>query len=495
MSTQPSDFSHFELASPVERGVSAAGFTSPRPIQSMTIPAALSGRDVLGLAQTGTGKTAAFALPILELLLADRRRGTRALVLAPTRELAIQIDAEIRTLARFTKVRTVTVYGGVSAHSQIRELRRQPDIIVACPGRLLDLYGQGHVDLANVAVLVLDEADHMFDSGFLPDVKRILAALPEARQNLMFSATMPGPLRQLADRILDRPHVAEVAHTKPASTIEHAFYTVAPTRKTDLLGHVLSEEGFSSAIVFARTKHRAKKLAMQLTRMGHGAIALQGNMSQAQRDRAMQGFRDGRFEVLVATDIAARGIDVAKVSHVINYDVPNTADAYTHRVGRTGRAERNGKAYTFICKEDVAQVRAIERRHGSPIARKTIAGFSTDRPGGAEPASRASVETAPRRTRSHGPSPRGHNGRGRNAGGRSTEGRNTGGGSAGGRSAEGRNTDGRKTGGRSTEGRNAGSAKTGGRNTGGGKTGGRNTGGAGRGRRSGATSRTVVRGS
>ncbi|MEE8312590.1 MAG: DEAD/DEAH box helicase [Candidatus Binatia bacterium] len=431
MSTQPSDFSHFELASPLERGVAAAGFTTPRPIQAMTIPAALAGRDVLGLAQTGTGKTAAFALPILASLLADRRRGTRALVLAPTRELAMQIDAEIRTLARFTKIRTVTVYGGVSANLQIRELRRQPDVIVACPGRLLDLYGQGHVDLANVEILVLDEADHMFDSGFLPDVKRILAALPETRQNLLFSATMPGPIRQLADRILDRPHVAEVAHMKPPSTIEHAFYTVAPTRKTDLLNHVLGEEGFSSAIVFARTKHRAKKLAVQLSRMGHEAVALQGNMSQAQRDRAMQGFRDGRFEVLVATDIAARGIDVAEVSHVINYDVPNTPDAYTHRVGRTGRSERSGKAYTFICKEDLAQVRAIERRHGSPITRKTIPGFATDHGGGPGPASRASVETAPRRTRAHGPTPRRRNTGGGNTGGGNTGGRNAGGGRRG----------------------------------------------------------------
>ena len=372
------EFTNFNLAPLVARGVAEAGFVQPWPIQTLTIPAGLDGRDVLGLAQTGTGKTAAFALPILERLLADGGRGARALVLAPTRELAIQIDEEIRMLARFTRLSTVTVYGGVSARPQISKLRRQPDIIVACPGRLLDLYRQGHVDLRGIAVLVLDEADHMFDSGFLPDIKKILKALPRKRQNLMWSATMPGPIRQLADQILDRPEVAEVAHSRPAPTIEHAFYPVSPTRKTELLRHVLTEDGFSSAIVFARTKHRAKKLADQLSRAGHGAIALQGNMSQPQRDRAMRGFRDGRFEVLVATDIAARGIDVAKVSHVINYDMPNTADAYTHRVGRTGRAECSGKAYTFICREDRAQVRAIERRHGSAIPRKTVDGFTTE---------------------------------------------------------------------------------------------------------------------
>ncbi|MFP6626506.1 MAG: DEAD/DEAH box helicase [Deltaproteobacteria bacterium] len=373
-----SDFTNFELTPAVARGVAEAGFVAPRPIQALTIPPALAGRDVLGLAQTGTGKTAAFALPILEQLLADRGRGPRALVLAPTRELAMQIDTEIRMLARFTKLSTVTVYGGVNASQQIRALRRQPDIIVACPGRLLDLYRQGRVNFSGVSILVIDEADHMFDSGFLPDIKKILKALPTKRQNLMFSATMPGPIRHLADRILDRPHVAEVAHSRPLATIEHAFYPVTPTRKTDLLRHVLSEDGFSSAIVFARTKHRAQKLAQQLSKMGHGAIALQGNMSQSQRDRAMKGFRDGHFDVLVATDIAARGIDVAKVSHVINYDMPNTADAYTHRVGRTGRAECSGKAYTFVCREDLSQVRAIERRHGSPIPRRTVEGFASE---------------------------------------------------------------------------------------------------------------------
>ena len=382
-----SDFTGFDLSRAVARGVAEAGFVRPRPIQALTIPAALAGSDVLGLAQTGTGKTAAFGLPILERLLADGGRGTRALVLAPTRELAMQIDTEIRMLARFTRFRTVTVYGGVNAASQISKLRKRPDLIVACPGRLLDLHQQGHVDLTRIEILVLDEADHMFDSGFLPDIKKILRSLPAKRQNLMFAATMPGPIRQLADRILDRPHVAEVEHNRPLATIEHAFYSIVPTGKTELLGHVLTEDGFSSAIVFARTKHRAKKLADQLSRMGHGAIALQGNMSQPQRDRAMKGFRDGRFDVLVATDIAARGIDVAKVSHVINYDMPNTTDAYTHRIGRTGRAEHSGKAYSFVCREDRDQMRAIERRHGSSIPRREVDGITGERGLAAEPRS------------------------------------------------------------------------------------------------------------
>ena len=376
----PTNFESLALAPSLARGVAEAGFVTPRPIQAMTIPAAREGRDVLGLAQTGTGKTAAFALPILERLLLPRaggRRMTRALVLAPTRELAMQIESDIRMLAAFMRVSTACVYGGVGAAPQIQRLRKRPDILIACPGRFLDLYDRGEIDVSGVETLVLDEADHMFDSGFLPDVKRIIDALPDRRQNLMFSATMPDPIRRLADRILDHPHVAEIEHERSAATIEHAFFQVGHDRKTDLLKHLLEQDDCSSAIVFTRTKHRARRLAMQLSRLGHEAVALQGNMSQAQRDRAMNGFRSQRFEVLVATDIAARGIDVASVSHVINYDVPNTADAYTHRVGRTGRAERSGKAYTFISADDGEQVRAIEKRHGSSIRGLEVGGLTS----------------------------------------------------------------------------------------------------------------------
>jgi len=365
-------FERFDLHPSIRRGVAAAGFVEPRPIQTDAIPAALDGRDILGLAQTGTGKTAAFALPLLQRLLSASRTGPRALILAPTRELAAQITAEIEMLARFTRIRLATVFGGVSAHGQISALRARPEIVVACPGRLLDLLGQGALRLDRIEILVLDEADHMLDMGFLPDIRRILAALPERRQNLMFSATMPREIRRLANRVLQRPHVVEHAHSRPASQVEHALYPVRAEHKMDLLEHLIGEDGFASAIVFTRTKHRAKRLAQQLERAGHRAVALQGNMSQGQRERAMSGFRDRRFDILVATDIAARGIDVEGISHVINFDMPNTADAYTHRIGRTGRAERNGKACTFVTDEDRALVEAVERRVGSLLPRRTL---------------------------------------------------------------------------------------------------------------------------
>lgn len=369
-------FDRFELHPALERGVRAAGFARPRAIQVETIPAALEGADVLGLAQTGTGKTAAFALPLLDRLLDAPGPGPRALVLAPTRELATQIDAEIRLLAQFTPLETALVFGGVSMRAQIAALRRRPEVVVACPGRLLDLLGQGAIRLGAVETLVLDEADHMFDMGFLPDIRRILRALPDERQNLLFSATMPREIRRLADEVLCDPHVVELARTAPAETIEHGLYPVAEARKRDLLGRLVEGDACRSAIVFTRTKHRARRLAQQLEKAGHRAVALQGNMSQAQRDRAMRGFRDGRFEILVATDIAARGIDVSGVSHVINYDVPNTPEAYTHRIGRTGRSERRGEACTFVTADDWGFVRATERMIGEPIPRRRIEGFS-----------------------------------------------------------------------------------------------------------------------
>ena len=384
-------FDSFEFDPAINRGIHAAGFTNPRPIQVETIPAALDDRDVLGLAQTGTGKTAAFALPILDLLLETRGQGPRALVVAPTRELATQIDAEIRMLAKFTDIKSVTVFGGVGARPQIQALRRHPDIIVACPGRLLDLMQQGAVRLDRVETLVLDEADHMFDMGFLPDIRRILAALPKDRQNLLFSATMPKEIRRLADDLLVDPHVAELSHSAPADTIEHALYPVPEKRKRDLLEHLLGTDACGSAIVFTRTKHRARRLAEQLSKAGHRAVGLQGNMSQGQRDRAMQGFRGNRFDILVATDIAARGIDVSGVSHVINFDVPSTPEAYTHRIGRTGRSEQDGKACTFVTGEDAAWVRATERMIGTPITRRDVEGFegeSLDSSSGDGPARR-----------------------------------------------------------------------------------------------------------
>jgi len=399
---QPSSgFDQFALAPSIQRGIASLGFTEPRPIQAQTIPAALAGRDVLGLAQTGTGKTAAFALPILERLNTSRRRGARALIVAPTRELAMQIQAEIVALARFTGIKTVAIFGGVSQVHQIRTLRSRPEIIIACPGRLLDLMQQGEVKLGGIEVLVLDEADHMFDMGFLPDVRKILKALPAERQNLLFSATMPTEVRALTRDVLHDPCTVELAHSKPAETIEHALYPVAEGRKLDLLRHLLSEDGFRSAIVFTRTKYRARRLAEQLCRSGHNAVALQGNMSQPQRDRAMSGFREGRFDILVATDIAARGIDVANISHVINFDVPGTPDAYTHRIGRTGRAERSGKAFTLVCAEDRGAVRDIERKLGESIDRRYVEGFD-------EPHRAPAGNGGPPRTRETAPSDNRH---------------------------------------------------------------------------------------
>ena len=362
----------------------AAKYDSPRPIQIEALPAALEGRDVLGLAQTGTGKTAAFAIPIIETILLDPAPGPLALVLAPTRELARQIEAEIRTLARYTKIGTAVIFGGVSQFSQEKELRRRPEIVVGCPGRVLDLLNQGVLRLDGIDTLVLDEADHMFDMGFLPDIERILAYLPKRRQNLLFSATMPAAIRGLANKVLQDPKVVELHSGAPAETIEHALYPVNETRKRELLEQMLSGDDCDSAIVFTRTKHRARRLAEQLGRAGHRAVALQGNMSQGQRDRAMRSFRERRYDVLVATDIAARGIDVRGVSHVINYDVPNTPEAYTHRIGRTGRSEESGVAATFVTSEDRAWVRATERMIGEPIERRVLPGFEGERIDGAE---------------------------------------------------------------------------------------------------------------
>jgi ATP-dependent RNA helicase RhlE len=374
MSSSPAEpapgFAAFKLGPLVRRGIAAAGFVEPRPIQVRTVPAALEGRDILGLAQTGTGKTAAFALPILERILTARRDPPQALVVVPTRELASQISGEIRLLARHTRIEVATLFGGVSTAAQLAVLRKRPEILVACPGRLLDLWGQGAVRLDRIATLVLDEADHMFDMGFLPDIRRILAALPARRQNLLFSATMPPEIRRLADGLLRDAHVVQLNHSKPVATVDHALLSVDGRRKFELLERVLAEDGFVSAIVFTRTKHRARKLARQLDSSGHRAVALQGNMSQNQRERAMEGFRARRFHVLVATDIAARGIDVEQVSHVVNFDMPNTPDGYTHRIGRTGRSERTGRAYTFVTPEDQELVRAVERRIGAAIPRR-----------------------------------------------------------------------------------------------------------------------------
>ncbi len=369
-------FKVFDFHPDIAAGVTAAGYSTPTPVQEQAIPPVLSGRDVMALAQTGTGKTAAFVLPILNRLMkGGGRRRVRTLILAPTRELAEQTHVAIGVLGRKTRLRSVTIYGGVGFNPQVEKLKRGAEIVVACPGRLLDHLGRGTMDLSCVEVLVLDEADQMFDMGFLPDVRRILTYLPRERQTLLFSATMPQEIRHLAAEVLKEPVTIQVGETAPVGTVSHAIYPVASHLKTPLLLELLNHTDTKSVLVFARTKHRTKRLAERMVKAGHRAASLQGNLSQAQRETAMGGFRDGKFQILVATDIAARGIDVTHVSHVINYDIPNTTDAYIHRIGRTGRAERSGDAYTLVTSEDKVMVRAIERLLGAPIERRTVDGF------------------------------------------------------------------------------------------------------------------------
>jgi len=368
-------FQNFQFHPDVAAGIAAAGYVTPTPIQVQAIPAVMAGRDVMGLAQTGTGKTAAFALPILHRLRLGPRSKVRALVVAPTRELAEQINDAFSVLSRQTRLTSTTIYGGVGLNPQIAALRRGVDIVVACPGRLLDHISQRTIDLSHLEVLVLDEADQMFDMGFLPDIRRILKTLPPTRQTLLFSATMPEAIRGLAGETLSKPVTVQVDRVAPAVTVSHALYPVAQHLKTALLLGLLQHTDTESVLVFTRTKHRARRIGEQLQQAGYRAASLQGNLSQNRRQEALDGFRDGTFQILVATDIAARGIDVSQISHVINYDIPDTAEAYIHRIGRTGRAARTGDAFTLVTGEDAAMVRAIEKILGKPLPQRQLSGF------------------------------------------------------------------------------------------------------------------------
>ena len=369
------DFKTFNFHPQVSAGITAAGYTTPTPIQKQGIPPVMQGLDVMGLAQTGTGKTAAFALPILHRLIQGERGKVRALIVAPTRELAEQINEAITVLAKQTRLRSMTIYGGVNVNPQINKLKQGVEIIVACPGRLLDHIGQGTVNLSNLEVLVLDEADQMFDMGFLPDIRKILKSIPAKRQTLLFSATMPDDIRRLASEILTNPVTIQVGSTAPPVTVSHAIYPVAQHLKTALLLELLQHTDTESVLVFTRTKHRAKRLGEQLEKAGYKAASLQGNLSQNRRQAALDGFRDGSYQILVATDIAARGIDVSQISHVVNYDIPDTPEAYIHRIGRTGRAARSGDAFTLVTSEDTLMVRTIEKKLNAQIERRTIEGF------------------------------------------------------------------------------------------------------------------------
>jgi ATP-dependent RNA helicase RhlE len=372
------NFEQFSFDPRISAGIKAMGYVTPTPIQQQAIPVVLKGRDVLGLAQTGTGKTAAFVLPILQRLTQGPSHRVRVLIVAPTRELAEQIHQASVDLARKTRVRSVTVYGGVSRNRQVAALRRGAEIVVACPGRLLDLLGDKSIDLSHVEVLVLDEADRMCDMGFLPDIRRILKVLPARRQTLFFSATMPDEIRDLADHILDDPVTVQIGVIAPVETVSHALYPVSQKLKKALLLATLQQTATGRVLVFTRTKHRARNLARDLEKLHYRVSALQGNMSQNGRQQAIQGFRDGKYDILVATDIAARGIDVSDISHVINFDMPDTVDAYTHRIGRTGRARKTGEAFTFVVQEDEPLVRQIEKVLGERIERRRLPGFDYD---------------------------------------------------------------------------------------------------------------------
>lgn len=374
------DFKDFNFRPDVAAGIEAAGYTKPTPIQAEAIPIVMKGRDVMGLAQTGTGKTAAFGLPILNRLAEGRRGQVRALIIAPTRELAEQIHEAIAMLGKKTGLKSITIYGGVNINPQINKLKRGADIVVACPGRLLDHIGQGTINLRRLEVLVLDEADHMFDMGFLPDIRRILKRIPGNRQTLLFSATMPSQIKKLAHDVLRDPEIIQVDNTTAAVTVTHGLYPVEQHLKTKLLMALLHHTNTESVLIFTRTKHRAKRLGEQLGKAGYTAASLQGNLSQNRRQAALNGFRNGTFQILVATDIAARGIDVSQISHVINYDIPDTPEAYVHRIGRTGRAARTGDAFTLVSREDNFTVRTIERKLGRLLERRRVEGFDYDTP-------------------------------------------------------------------------------------------------------------------
>jgi ATP-dependent RNA helicase RhlE len=386
-------FSSFNLHPSLLRGVADLGFTVPTPIQNKAIPPALEGRDVLACAMTGSGKTAAFALPILQRLQGTKRGTTRALVLAPTRELASQIVEQFNDLGRHTGFKAAAIYGGVGMEPQERALRNGVDVIVACPGRLLDHFQYPYARLAGLEVLVLDEADRMLDMGFLPDIRRILKHLPAPSQTLFFSATLPQPIRELSRQMLRNPAALDVERpSAPATGVEQAVYPVQQEAKSALLLELLRGDAIENAIVFTRTKHRANRLAQYLDRHGVSCERVHGNRSQAQRTQALAGFKSGRFRVLVATDVAARGIDVEGLSHVVNFDVPNVPDDYIHRVGRTARAGATGQALTFVSPEEQGELRAIERAVAKILPRRTLAGFNYQK----KPAERLEIPLAER---------------------------------------------------------------------------------------------------
>jgi ATP-dependent RNA helicase RhlE len=373
-------FQQLGLDAKILRAVQDAGYTEPTPIQTAAIPPILAGQDLIGIAQTGTGKTAAFTLPILTKLAAappGQRRGTRVLIIAPTRELVVQIEENVRNYAKHLPLTVATVFGGVGEQPQIRSLRAGTDVVIACPGRLLDLMGRRCADFSQLKFLVLDEADRMLDMGFLPDIRRIVQQLPKQRQTLMFSATLSKEIEVLTHEFQRAPKIIQIGRrANPAETVTQLLYEVPKHLKTALLLHLLGDPQMDSVLVFSRMKHGADRIARQLEQKGVRTATLHSNRSQNQRLRALTDFKSGAVRVLVATDIAARGIDVSGISHVVNYDFPMHPEDYVHRIGRTGRAHAVGDAISFVTPEDLSELRALERFIGRGIVRKKAEGFN-----------------------------------------------------------------------------------------------------------------------
>jgi superfamily II DNA/RNA helicase len=376
------NFNQFNLDSRLNEGIKREGFREPTPIQEKAIPVALTGRDLIGTAQTGTGKTAAFVLPMLHKLIKSKgkSRGTKALIITPTRELADQIYQTVNKLKKGTNIRSVAVYGGVNARPQIDAMHRGVEVIVATPGRLLDHLQKRHGRFENLQMLIVDEADRMFDMGFLPDIKRILEHVPERRQTMLFSATFPKDVERFAAQILSNPERVTLGLSRPVHTVAHTLYPVSQNLKKGLLVKLLKQTDTKSVLIFTRTKHRAQRLATQLGHDGYNVTSLHGDRTQGQRNTAIKGFKQGKFKIMVATDVAARGLDIDRISHVINYDMPDTADAYIHRIGRTGRATRKGAAFTFTTPNDRAMVQKIERIMKEKLPMQKLPGFDYGKP-------------------------------------------------------------------------------------------------------------------
>ncbi|PLW69721.1 DEAD/DEAH box helicase [Pseudohalioglobus lutimaris] len=375
-------FEQLGLSPALLLAVQEKGYTEPSPVQEQAIPAVLSGRDVMAAAQTGTGKTAGFTLPILQRLLDSgplKPHRTRALILAPTRELAAQVAESVGTYGAHLPLKSAVVFGGVKINPQIERLRRGVDILIATPGRLLDLHGQGEINFDDLEILVLDEADRMLDMGFIHDIRRIIKLLPSERQNLLFSATFAMEIRELTTRLLHNPVEVEVAAANAtADNVEQWVYPVDKKRKSALLRELVEVNNWTQVLVFARTKHGANRLAQQLEKAGLEAAAIHGNKSQSARTRALEGFKNGSVRVLVATDIAARGLDIAQLPQVVNFDLPNVPEDYVHRIGRTGRAGASGRAYSLVSADEIKQLNAIEQVIQRHLKREYISGFEPD---------------------------------------------------------------------------------------------------------------------